>query len=203
MIPKALENLIKTISYLPWIWEKSAQKIAFFLLNSNKNYTNTLAQNILNIKENISFCKNCNCLIDKNETICSICWDDTRQKNIICVVEDYLDMITIENLKVFNWVYHILGWAISPINWIFIWDLNFESLFKKIETLNTEIELIIATNPNIEWEATSMYIKEEIEKRRLKKFVKLTRLSRWLSSWYIEYADNITLINSLKDRKEM
>lgn len=203
MIPKNLEDLIKIISYLPWIWEKSAQKIAFFLLNSNKNYLDAFEKSISNLKEGIDYCKNCNCLIDKGQTLCSICSNEKRNKNIICVVEEYFDMISIEKLWVFNWVYHILWWAISPVNWVFIWDLDFEKLFKRIETSNEKTEIIIATNPNIEWEATSMYIKEEIEKRWLRKFVKLTRLSRWLSSWYIEYADNITLINSLKERKEI
>ena len=112
-------------------------------------------------------------------------------------------MLTIENSQIFDWKYHILWWAISPINWVFIWDLNFEKLFERIQNHNWNMEILVATNPNIEWEATSMYIREQIEKRWLKKFVTLTRLSRWLSSWYLEYADNITLINSIKERKEI
>lgn len=89
------------------------------------------------------------------------------------------------------------------MNGVFIWDLNFESLFTRLSQTHEKVELIIATNPNIEWEATAMYLKEQIEKRGLKPFVKLTRLSRGLSGWYIEYADNITLINSIKERKEI
>jgi recombination protein RecR len=112
-------------------------------------------------------------------------------------------MITIESSGWFDWVYHILWWAISPINWVFIWDLNFESLFKRIIESEENVELILATNPNIEWEATANYMQEEIEKRKLKHKVKITRLSRWLSSWYLEYADNITLINAIKERKEI
>jgi len=112
-------------------------------------------------------------------------------------------MLTIENSKIFKGRYHILGGAISPINGVFIWDLNFESLFQRISDASGELELIMATNPNIEWEATVQYILSELEKRGLKKFVKVTRLSRWLSSWYLEYADNITLINSIKERKEI
>lgn len=135
--------------------------------------------------------------------MCEICSSEERQTNIICVVEEYLDMVTIENSKIFNGRYHILWGAISPINGIFIWDLNFENLFKRISDFDGDLELIMATNPNIEWEATVQYILGELEKRWLKKFVKVTRLSRWLSSGYLEYADNITLINSIKERKEI
>lgn len=112
-------------------------------------------------------------------------------------------MVTIENSKIFKGNYHILWGAISPINGVFIWDLNFENLFKRISEFDGSLELIMATNPNIEWEATVQYILSELEKRGLKKFVKVTRLSRGLSSGYLEYADNITLINSIKERKEI
>lgn len=202
-MPESLKSLINTIWYLPWIWEKSATKLAFFLLNSNKNFINNFKENLTNIKEKIGFCENCNSLTNLWESFCSICSKQERSKNCICVVEEYLDMITIENSGWFNWVYHILGWAISPINWIFIWDLNFPKLFERILNSDDKVELILWMNPNIEWEATASYIKEEIVKRWLKYKVKITRLSRWLSSGYIEYADNITLINAIKERKEL
>lgn len=202
-MPESLKKLINLISFLPWIWEKSATKLAFFLLNSNQNYLQNLANSLQNLKSSIKKCNICWSLIDIDKEICDICDDKNRNHNLICVVEEYLDMLYIENSWIFNWVYHILWWAISPINWVFIWDLNFDSLFKKIQNLEKDSEVIIATNPNIEWEATAQYILDEIQKRWLKKFIKITRLSRWLSSWYIEYADNITLINSIKERKEI
>jgi len=202
-MPDSLKKLINIISLLPWIWEKSATKLALFLLNSNSNYTQEFANSLKEIKTNIKKCPICWNLIDSHKEICDICDNKDRDDNQICVVEDYLDMLTIESSWVYNWKYHILGWVISPINWVFINDLNFNSLFERINKASWVIEIIIATNPNIEWEATSNYIKEEIIKRWLKKFVKTTRLSRWLSSWYIEYADNITLINSIKERKEI
>ncbi len=202
-MPESLKRLINSISYLPWIWEKSAMKLAFFLLNSNQNFLNNLWKNISEIKNEVSRCQNCNTLTDKNKNLCNICSNPNRNKNQIMIVEEYLDMITIEETWIYKWHYHILWWAISPINWIFIWDLNFENLFKKIISSNEKLELILATNPNIEWEATSSYLIEEIEKRKLKHKIKITRLSRWLSSWFIEYADNITLINAMKERKEI
>jgi recombination protein RecR len=202
-MPESLKKLINSISYLPWIWEKSATKLAFFLLNTNQNFLENLGNNIKNIKNEISKCENCWILTDKNKKLCNICSNPNRNKNQIIVVEEYLDMITIEETWIYKWLYHILWWAISPINGVFIWDLNFENLFKKIENSEQKIELILATNPNIEWEATSSYIIEEIEKRKLKHKIIITKLSRWLSSWFIEYADNITLINALKERKEI
>jgi recombination protein RecR len=202
-MPEALKQLINSISYLPWIWEKSATKLAFFILNSNKNFVENLSENLINIKEKVHFCKSCNWLTDINKELCNICSSNNRDKKTIAIVEEYLDMMTIEESWWYKWTYHILWWAISPINWVFIWDLNFESLFEKINNFEGKLELILATNPNIEWEATSTYITEEIEKRWLKYKTKITRLSRWLSSGYIEYADNITLVNALKERKEI
>lgn len=202
-MPESLKQLINAINYLPWIWENRAIKLAFFLLNANKNYIENLSENLKNIKNKIGFCENCNSLCDKWQKLCKICESSSRNKNLIAIVEEYLDMLTIEETGWFKWVYHVLGWAISPINWVFIWDLKFEQLFKRINESDDYVEIILATNPNIEWEATSNYITEEIEKRKLKYKTKITRLSRWLSSWYIEYADNITLVNALKERKEI
>ena len=202
-MPEALKRLINSISYLPGIWEKSATKLAFFLLNSNKNYIDNLSQNLLNIKEKISHCEVCWTLTDLWKQKCNICSNSERNHNQIAIVEEYLDMVTIEESWAYDWTYHILGWAISPINWIFVWDLNFKSLFDRIEKSNDNVEIILSTNPNIEWEATANYIIEEIDKRKLKYKTTITRLSRWLSSWYIEYADNLTLVNALKERKKI
>jgi recombination protein RecR len=202
-MPETLKQLINSISYLPWIWEKSASKLAFFLLNANSNYIENFAENLINIKNKIWYCEICNCLVDLWKNKCNICLNNWRDKDIIAVVEEYLDMQTIEQAWNFDWVYHILWWAISPINWVFVSDLNFKTLFDRIEQADNKIEILLATNPNIEWEATTSYILEEIEKRKLKHKVIITRLSRWLSSWYIEYADNITLANAIKERKEI
>lgn len=188
---------------LPWIGEKTATKIAFFLLHTNKNYIDDFKINLWNIKEKIGQCSLCHSITDAWKQKCSICENEKRDKTKICIVEEYLDMLTIEQAGGYNGVYHILWGAISPINGVFVWDLHFESLFKRIENSNHSEELILATNPNIEWEATSSYIKEEIEKRWLKYKIKLTRLSRGLSSWYIEYADNMTIINAMRERKEI
>ena len=202
-MPEALKKLINSIGYLPWIWENRATKLAFFLLNANINFIETLSENIVNLKRSVSFCKTCNGLTDKSKETCNICKSTSRDNSTIAIVEEYLDMLTIEQSGWYKWVYHVLWWAISPINWVFISDLSFENLFERIKNSEENLELILATNPNIEWEATTNYIKEEIEKRWYKYKTKITRLSRWLSSGYIEYADNITLMNALKERKEL
>lgn len=202
-MPEALKNLITSIWYLPGIWEKSASKLAFFILNAHPQYIETLSDGMKNLKKNVTHCNNCYCLTDIHQDLCNICRDESRDKNTIAVVEEYLDMITLEESWGYKWVYHVLWGAISPMNGIFIADLKFKELFNRIEKNDDKIEIILATNPNIEWEATSSYIKEEVETRKLKHKVKITRLSRWLSSGYLEYADNITLVNAFRERKEV
>lgn len=202
-MPEVLKRLINNISLLPWIWEKTATKLAFFLLNAKSDYIENFKSSLDDLKSKIAKCPICGSLMNAGQESCKICASVSREKNMICVVEEYLDLLTIEQTWWYNWVYHILGWSISPINWVFAADLNFKKLFARIENSETKIELLIATNPNIEWEATTAYIKEEISKIWLSYKVKITRLSRWLSSGYIEYADNITILNAIKERKEI
>ena len=195
-MPETLKKLVDIISFLPWIWEKTAIKLAFFLLKSNPNYLRNFSSSLEKIQKDIKECKICFSYTDKSNEICEICENANRDTNIICVVEDYLDMVSIEKLHIYKWQYHILGWSISPINWVLSKDLKFIELFERIKKGNFS-EVIIATNPNIEWEATSLYIKENIPNKE----IKITRLSKWLpNSGYIEYADEITLINAFKGR---
>lgn len=201
-MPEAIKKLIAEIWLLPGIWDHKATKLAFFLLKSNKNFLHNLSHSIGELHQNIWYCDICKSLTNKGQNICQVCKNSSRDKYLICVVEDYMDMLQIESSGVYQWVYHILWGAISPINGVFVWDLNFSSLFGRIENAEEKIELIIATNPNLEWEATSAYIKEQIQKRGLSYKVKITKLSRGLSSWYLEYADTMTLISALKERKE-
>jgi len=202
-MPEALKKLINSIGYLPGIGEKSAGKLAFFLLNANPNYLENLAKNIKDIKDKTSMCDTCFGVTDLWRETCNTCANPSRDKTTIAVVEEYLDMLTIEQAWGYTGLYHILGWAISPVNWVFVADLKLIELFERIETADDNIELILAVNPNIEWEATINYIKEEVANRKLNHKTTITRLSRWLSSGYIEYADNITLVNALNERKKV
>lgn len=173
------------------------------MLWANENYLKEFRENILSIKEKISSCTICFSVTDAWKDLCSICNDTHRDTSQICVVEEYLDLLTLESSWGFQWVYHVLGGAISPMNGVFVWDLNFSSLFERIDNYEWKLELILATNPNLEWEATTTFISSEIEKRKLKHKVKMTRLSRWLSSWYIEYADTMSLVSAMRERKEV
>lgn len=202
-MPEALKRLINTISLLPWIWEKTATKLAFFLLNTKWNYIDNFKSHLDDIQCKIGKCTICGSLTCIDQENCKICSSTNREKDLICVVEEYLDLLTIEQTWWYNWTYHILWGSISPINWVFAADLNFKKLFERIENSENKIELLVATNPNIEWEATTAYLKEEISKLWLSYKTKITRLSRGLSSWYIEYADNITILNAIKERKEI
>jgi len=173
------------------------------MLWANENYLKEFRENIKNIKENTSTCDTCGSITDAGKNLCNICNKENRSSAQICLVEEYLDLLTLEGSWGYQGVYHVLGWAISPMNGVFVWDLNFHSLFERIQDAETKIELIIATNPNLEWEATSSFVIEEIEKRKLKHKVKITRLSRGLSSGYIEYADTMSIVSALKERKEV
>lgn len=197
-MPETLRKLIEVISFLPGIWDKTATKLAFFLLKSHPSYLQKFASGLENIQKDIHECATCFSLTDMKNHHCTICDDTRRDKTSICIVEDYLDMLAIERLGIYKWNYHVLGGAISPINGILPSDLKMKELFDRIE--NSEIhELIMATNPNIEGEATVMYIRENLPKKG--KDVNITRLSKWLpNSGYIEYADEITLINAFKGR---
>ncbi len=202
-MPEALKRLIHNISLLPGIGENRATKLAFFMLWANENYLKELRENILTIKENTASCETCWSITDAGKLSCSICNNENRNHSQICVVEEYLDLLTLEQSWWYTGVYHVLGWAISPMNWVFVGDLNFSKLFTRIQDADNKIEIIIATNPNLEGEATSTFLCEEIEKRKLKHKVTLTRLSRWLSSWYIEYADTMSLVSAMRERKEI
>lgn len=202
-MPEALKQLIHNISLLPGIWENRATKLAFFMLNANDNYLKQLRENIVSIKEKVDFCHICGSITDAGKTDCNICKNTSRDHSQICIVEEYLDLLTLEQSWGYQWVYHVLWGAISPMNGVFVGDLNFSKLFQRIEDSEQKLEVIIATNPNLEGEATSTFFIEEIEKRKLKYKVKITRLSRWLSSGYIEYADTMSLVSALRERKEV
>ncbi len=202
-MPEALKRLIHNISLLPWIWENRATKLAFFLLSTNENYLRELRENILTIKEKTAICHICGAITDSPKDICNICNNSQRNHSEICVVEEYLDLLTLEQSGGYSGVYHVLWGAISPINGVFVWDLNFAKLFTRIEAADSKIEIIIATNPNLEGEATTSFLTEEITKRKLKHKVKMTRLSRGLSSGYIEYADTMSLVSAMRERKEI
>jgi recombination protein RecR len=173
------------------------------MLWANENYLKQLRENIADIKENIWNCERCHGITDAGQTLCSICKNPHRNHSQICLVEEYLDLLTLEGSGSYDGVYHVLWGAISPMNGVFVGDLNFSSLFERIQNATEKLELIIASNPNLEGEATASFCIEEIAARKLRHKVTVTRLSRGLSSGYIEYADTLSLVSAIKERKEV
>jgi recombination protein RecR len=194
--PQVIEKLIKNLVKLPGIGEKTAVRLAFFLLNSNNNYVNSLANSIIDLKKKIKLCKICYNFTE-NE-ICNICSDIKRDKSIICVVENVSDMFNIEQTGEYKGVYHILHGAFSPINGVTFENMKIKELIDRVRK-NKIKEIIIATNPTAEGSATAVYIKNEIDK--LKRNIKITRIASGIPvGAELEYIDKLTLTEALKNR---
>jgi len=177
--PKVIDELINNLKKLPGIGEKTAIRLVFYLLNSNNNYVNSLANSILNLKKKIKLCKICFNFSEND--ICEICADPKRDKSVICVVENINDMFNIERTGEYKGVYHILHGVFSPINGITFENMKFRELIDRIRNDKTIKEIIIATNPTVEGNATAAYLKNEIEK--LKKKIKNFKDCVWYSCW--------------------
>ena len=197
-MPEALKKLIELIAFLPGIGEKTATKLAFFLLKANPTYLKNFAQTLDRITTDIKTCPVCFGVMESYRDRCAICDNPSRDETQLCVVEDYLDMLSIEQLHVFGGRYHVLGGAISPIRGIMPEQLTFEPLFARLSESSPIKEVILATNPNLEGEATALYIKEHTANFS---HIKITRLSKGLpNAGFIEYADEITLLNAFRGR---
>ena len=194
-LPKSVRSLIEELSKLPGIGPKSAQRLAIHLLHSPEMRIKSFGESILNLKKDVIFCTQCWNIGESNP--CDICTDLERDQSKICVVENILDVVAIEKTSEFKGVYHVLHGALSPVDGIGPDQLKFAALFNRIET-NPEIEeIILATNPSLEGEATALYI----QKHLLGASVKVTRIARGLPvGGDVEYADEVTLSRALKGR---
>lgn len=194
---KFLDNAINKLSTLPGIGKKSASRIVFHLITNGINDIEQIADSIMHLKDNIKFCQICGGISDND--ICTICTDAKRQSNIICVVEGPKDIINIENTSAFNGKYHTLGGVISPLDGVSPEDLNIKKLLERCKSENVE-ELIVATNPTIEGDATARYIAEIVKPSG----IKVMRIARGLPIGSdIEYADIATISRSIDDRIEI
>lgn len=198
-LPNSILNLIKSIQILPGVWEKTASKMAFFLIKKEQNILDDFWKNISSIKKELKSCENCFNFMDKtSEKFCKICEDFKRNKNIICVVENPIDIISIENTQFFQWKYHVLHWVLSPLEGILPEKLKIKELLNKIDK-ETE-EIILAINPTLEWEATNNYISTKINDLWFEN-IKITVLARGISMWWdLEYTDEITIKKALENR---
>ena len=168
--PATLEKLIKFYKKLPTIGEKSAERLALATLNLDDNLINDFADTIKTAKQTLTQCKICNNLTDKE--ICDICSNKERNKNLICVIEDYKSVFSFEKAGRFNGVYHVLNGLISPINNVGPENINISSLVKRVNELENP-ELILALKSSIEGETTTLYIKKIFENKN----VTISRLS--------------------------
>ena len=170
MYPEKLKNLIESFKLLPGIGEKTAERLAFFILNENEEKTEFFAKSIEEAKKHIRRCSVCNSITDKE--VCDICSNPLRNKKILCVVEDPRSVFLFEQLGTYNGEYHVLQGLISPLDGIDPDDIGIETLVKRIEKDKYD-EVIIAVKPSIEGETTAMYIKKIIEGLK----IKVTRLA--------------------------
>lgn len=192
---ESLENLISMFRTLPGVGAKTAQRYAYKIINSDKEYSEDFSAAILDAKKKIKYCSECGNFTDKQT--CSIC--STRNPKIICVVKEPKDVDAMEKVKNFNGVYHVLHGTINPLENRGPNDIRIKELLARIAKYKTE-EVIMATNPDVEGDATAMYIAKLLKPLN----VKVTRIAQGISMGSeLEYADEITLTRALEARREI
>jgi len=202
ILPQSITDLIDEFSNLPGIGPKSAARVVFFLQKAPQNVSKSLADKISKAVD-IDECERCFNLSEGDR--CSVCLDEAREEQKILVVEDPLDLIAIERVGVYKGFYHVLGGIISPMNGVGPDEIRIRELIKRLNETEKEIELIIATNPDMEGEATAIYIQNEIKNSgSLSKKVEITRLARGLATGAdIDYTDETTIRRAIEGRVKM
>ena len=194
-LPESLNRLVDGLSQFPGIGKRTAERMAFHLLNSNSGWAQNLAQAIVDVKEQIHECSLCHNI---SETIpCSICADEKRDGTLLCVVEDTTDLVAFEKTSHYRGKYHVLGGVLSPLDGIGPENLHIDTL---LDRLSGEEEVIIATNPSAEGETTALYLSKQLKE----KSVKVTRLASGIPvGGDLEYTDEATLVSALEGRREI
>ncbi|HEX9974780.1 MAG TPA: recombination mediator RecR [bacterium] len=192
-LSNSMQRAVEELSKLPGIGKKSAQRLVFFLLKLPREEIVALAKSLVDVKDKASYCSICFNITEKNP--CSICMNDHRDRSIICVVEEANDVMAFEKTGEYKGLYHVLGGALSPLDGIGPDDLKIKELLARIK--DEVKEIILANNPNVEGEATALYLSKLI----MLHGVKLTRIARGIPvGTDIEYADEITLTRALEGR---
>ncbi len=190
--PESANQLIRELSRLPGIGQKTAQRLTFHILKSDQNDVERLARSLMDIKEKTGSCTICGAITETDP--CGICSDSKRDDYLICIVEDAQDIYAFEKTNSFRGKYHVLGGVISPLDGIGPDDLNLEKLYDRIEP---GTEIVLATNPSVEGDTTALYLAKVLTKKK----VKITRLARGIPvGSEIEYMDEITLIRAMEGR---
>jgi recombination protein RecR len=198
LLVEPVAKLIDEFSRLPGIGPKTASRLTFYLLRAPKEQSEALADALRELRERTTFCSVCFNITEADP--CAVCADEKRDRSIICVVEEPLDVIAIERTRDYRGLYHVLHGTIAPVEGIGPDELRIAELLSRFNSVPPVREVIIATNPNMEGEATAMYIARQIEGRG----VRVTRLARGLPvGGDLEYADEITLSRALAGRQAM
>lgn len=198
-MPRSVERLIEAFSRLPGIGPKTASRLTYHLLRAPEGESAQLAQALQALRQETAFCSRCFNITARDHNPCLICQDESRQSETLCVVEEPLDVLAIERTGSFSGRYHVLHGAISPVEGIGPDDLKIAELLRRVGDEGV-LELILAMNPTLEGEATSMYLQEALRGRELR----ITRLARGLpSGGDLEYADSRTLAEALDGRREV
>ena len=196
MYPECLKNLIECLKDFPGVGDKSAERMAFAIMNFDKERITFFSDSLIAVRDNIRRCSVCNNITDKE--VCSICSNNARKKDVIFVVEKPKDVILFEKINYFNGVYHVLDGLISPLEGINPEDINIKRLIERIDEDNVK-EVILALKPSIEGETTMQYIRKLLEN----KDVKVTKIATGIPiGTDMEYIDSMTLELSLEKRKE-
>lgn len=197
MYPESLKNLIESFKMLPGIGEKTAERMAFFILDTDVENVEFFSESLMDVKNKIKKCTICNNFTDQE--ICPICANKNRNSDVLCIVEDSKKVIMFEKTAVFNGYYHIIDNLISPLDGINPEDIGLEKLLKRIKNENFK-EVIIAVRPSIEGETTSLYIKRILDGMN----IKVTRIASGIPIGAdMDYVDPLTLERAMVDRKEL
>ncbi len=192
-----IANLIEQFSKLPGIGKKTAQRLSFYILEMNTFEAEKLATAIIDAKEKIKQCSICCYLTDEDP--CSICRDENRDKSTICVVEGAKDVVAMEKTREYKGLYHVLHGVISPMDNIGPDDIKIKELLKRVQDNNIK-EIILATNPTVEGEATAMYLSKLLKPMG----IKITRIAHGIPvGGDLEYFDEVTLSKAMENRREM
>lgn len=191
-----MARLIQEFNKLPGIGSKSAQRLTYYLVRMPEEEAKALAEALLAVKDKIIFCSRCQNLTEQDP--CPICKDPARDQTTLCVLEEPLDVLALERAHCYNGLYHVLHGAISPLNGIGVEELKIRELLERLKEAAIE-EVVLATNPNLEGEATAMYIQKLVSPL----IDKVTRLARGLPvGGDLEYADQVTLTRAFQGRQE-
>ncbi len=198
-LPEPVQNLVDAFARLPGIGPKTASRLTFYLLRAPEEFSESLSKALIGIKQETGLCEVCFNITRKDSPICEICASDERDRQTLCIVEEPMDVLAIEKTAGYNGLYHVLHGVLSPIEGIGADDLKIPELYQRLQEHDFQ-EVILATNPSMEGDATAMYLNEHISSM----VTRVTRLARGLPvGGDLEYADQNTLLRALAGRQNL